>query len=97
MKKVLIAGAMAFTLLATGCATQTVALKGSSAAQPTYTTNQKFFIGGIGQEQSLDVAKICNGAENVAQVQSHQSGKNILLGVLTLGIYTPRTANVYCK
>lgn len=64
---------------------------------PTYSESQTFFVSGIGQEKSVDAAQVCNGAANVAKVQTVQSPKDIVFGLVTFGIYTPRTATVYCK
>lgn len=95
MKKILTVAAVA--ALMTGCATQTTLVNGGSSATPTYVESQKFFVSGIGQEKTVDAAKVCGGASKVAQVESVEEAKDVLFGVVTFGIYTPRTAKVYCK
>jgi hypothetical protein len=97
MKKMMTVFMMTSTMLATGCATQTGLIKKSAPAAPTYTESQKFFVSGIGQEKTLDAAKICGGADKVAQVQSKLEPKDLFFGIITLGIYTPHTAKVYCQ
>lgn len=82
-----------------GCTTQTAQIAGkvTDNIKPTKSVNQHFFIGGIGQQETLNVLEVCGSADKVNQVETVLSGSNLLVGVVTLGIYTPRTANVYCK
>ncbi|EEY3570485.1 serum resistance lipoprotein Bor, partial [Escherichia coli] len=49
------------------------------------------------QEKTVDAAKICGGAENVVKTETQQTFVNGLLGFITLGIYTPLEARVYCS
>ena len=51
----------------------------------------------IGQKKTVDAAKICGGAENVVKTETQQTFVNGLLGFITLGIYTPLEARVYCR
>ena len=85
-----------FALLFSGCATQTFYFNSNSTTTPAKLETQTFFISGLGQEQAMNAAEICGGAFNVAAVESKQNAIDIVLGVLTLGIYTPRSATVYC-
>ena len=50
-----------------------------------------------GQKKTVDAAKICGGAENVVKTETQQTFVNGLLGFITLGIYTPLEARVYCS
>ncbi|MDP3651862.1 MAG: Bor family protein [Rhodoferax sp.] len=81
-----------------GCANQrfNVAGEGSSTA-PKLEDRQSFFISGLGQKQTIDAAKICGGAGKVDTVDVEHTFVDGLLGFFSLGIYTPRTARVYCK
>lgn len=97
MKKLLTTIVFGSALLASGCATQTASLQPSQAAAPTSTESHPFWVSGIGQEKTVDAAAICGGASKVAKVQTTQTEKEVLLSVVTFGIYTPRTAKVYCK
>jgi len=81
----------------TGCATQTYNINGDTTALPTQEKSQAFFLQGIGQQKNMNAADICGGAENIIKVESEETFINILLRVVTFGIYTPRTARVYCK
>ena len=47
-------------------------------------------------EETVDAAKICGGAENVVKTETQQTFIG-LLGFITLGIYTPLEARVYCS
>ena len=87
--------ATALALLITGCAqpTFTVQNKPRSAKE---TITHHFFVSGIGQKKTVDAAKICGGAENVVKTETQQTFVNGLLGFITLGIYTPLEARVYC-
>ena len=49
------------------------------------------------QKKTVDAAKICGGAENVVKTETQQTFVNGLLGFITLGIYTPLEARVYCS
>lgn len=97
MKKIITTVLMGSALLASGCATQTALIQPAQQVTPTFSKSQSFFIGGIGQTQSVNAAEVCGGAANVAKVQTIQSPTDVALGVVTFGIYTPRTAKVFCK
>ena len=97
MKKLLTMAVMGSVLLVSGCATQTGLIQPTQNTTPEYTKSQTFFIGGIGQEQTVNAAEVCGGAQNVAKVQTLQEAKDIALGLVTFGICTPRTAKVFCR
>ena len=92
MKKMLLA---ALALLITGCAQQTFTVQNKPAVAPKAICHH-FFVSGIGQK-AVDAAKICGGAENVVKTETQQTFINGLLGFITLGIYTPLEARVYCS
>ena len=95
MKKMLLASALA--LLITGCAQQTFTVQNKPAAvAPKETITHHFFVSGIRQKKTVDATKICGGAENV-KTETQQTFVNGLLGFITLGIYTPLEARVYCS
>lgn len=89
---------VAFIALMTGCATQTYNLAGGAASEvPTKQVSQSFFVEGIGQHKNINAAQICGGVDKVIKVETKAEVTDVLLGIVTLGIYTPRTAKVYCK
>ena len=71
--------------------------KQTAAVAPKETITHHFFVSGIGQKKTVDAAKICGGAENVVKTETQQTFVNGLLGFITLGIYTPLEARVYCS
>lgn len=87
-------------LLLSGCATQSFdinpPLAPTSPEQATVEESQPFFVGGIGQSTLTDAAAICGGADRVARVETELTVLDGLLSSLTGGIYSPRTARVYC-
>ena len=67
-----------------------------AAVAPKETITYHFFVSEL-QKKLVDAAKICGGAENVAKTETQQTFVNGLLGFITLGIYTPLEARVYCS
>ena len=78
------------------CSTDVYCSK-QTGGSSTKTITHHFFVSGIGQKKTVDAAKICGGAENVVKTETQQTFVNGLLGFITLGIYTPLEARVYCS
>ena len=96
MKKCYLATALA--LLITGCSTDVYCSNKPAAVAPKKPLPIiSLFVSGIGQKKTVDAAKICGGAENVVKTETQQTFVNGLLGFITLGIYTPLEARVYCS
>ena len=95
MKKMLLATALA--LLITGCAQQTFTVQNKPAAVAQGNHHPSFLRFWNWAEKTVDAAKICGGAENVVKTETQQTFVNGLLGFITLGIYTPLEARVYCS
>ncbi|KHA61511.1 lipoprotein bor [Vibrio variabilis] len=95
MKKVMIIAAL--SVLATGCAQQTFVMSKEETSKPTTTQSHHFFIDGLAQKKEVDAAGTCGSADKVAKVEVQKTFVNGLLEFVTLGIYTPREARVYCK
>lgn len=96
MKLKTIALSAVLALSVSGCAQQTFTVAGNQG-EKAEETSQTFFISGLGQSKKINAAKVCGGADKVVKVEAQQTFVNSLLGVVTLGIYTPREARVYCK
>jgi len=94
MKKLMMIAFVAVAL--SGCAQQTFRINSGVAEKPTQETKQTFFVNGIGQSKTIDAAQVCGGADKVIRTEVQESGTDVLLRVVTLGIYTPREARVYC-
>ena len=77
------------------CSTDVYCSKQTGSSTRNHITHH-FFVSGIGQKKTVDAAKICGGAENV-KTETQQTFVNGLLGFITLGIYTPLEARVYCS
>lgn len=56
-----------------------------------------FFLSGIAQGEVINPAQVCGGLSRVVKVETETTFTNALLSIITLGIYTPREARVYCK
>ncbi|MBN3561771.1 Bor family protein [Aliamphritea spongicola] len=95
MNKILLA--LTAAAFISGCSTQTFNINGTTQAPPQTEDSQVFFINGIGQEKSTNAAEICGGADKVIKVETQETFVNGFLGFITLGIYTPRDARVYCR
>jgi hypothetical protein len=93
-----VAAILAASLVMAGCANQRFNVSGDVAGtSPKVEDSQTFWLDGIGQAKTVDAAQVCGGAAKVLGVGVEQTGTDVLLGLVTLGIYTPRTARVYCK
>jgi hypothetical protein len=97
MLKQLSAATLTATLLI-GCATVTVRPEGGPRVidRPDYQVTKSYFFWGLSGEHTIDVAAVCK-EKGVEQFQSQLTSMNVFLGVITLGIYTPKTAKVWCK
>ena len=88
--------ATALALLITGCAQQTFTVQNKPAAVTKPSPIISSFLE-LGKKKTVDAAKICGGARNVVKTETQQTFVNGLLGFITLGIYTPLEARVYCS
>ena len=79
------------------CSTDVYCSKQTGSSSTKGNHHLYFFVSGIGQKKTVDAAKICGGAENVVKTETQQTFVNGLLGFITLGIYTPLEARVYCS
>lgn len=95
MKKVLLTAF--FAVLLTGCAQQTFNMDQGISSEPKKEVTHHFFLNGIGQSKTIDAAKVCGGADKVSRVEVQQTFPDVVLGVLTFGIYAPRDARVFCS
>jgi hypothetical protein len=94
MKKLVLVAAAALAL--TGCAVQRFDLQPATQDAAAYNDSQSFWIGGIGQSEEIDAAKVCGGAKKVQRVETQVTAGNVGLTVVTLGIYSPRQIRVFC-
>jgi hypothetical protein len=86
-----------FSVLLSSCSSQIVKVgRDANPPNPAYDKNQAFFIYGIGQTQEIDGRAICK-EKGINRIRTKQTFGNILLTLVTFGIYTPRTTEVYCN
>jgi hypothetical protein len=85
-------------LVATGCYSVTIRPDGGfkMATQPNFEQRQDFYLWGLVGESHIDTAKVCPKS-GPSQMQSQMTFVDGLLGLITLGIYSPETAKVWCK
>lgn len=69
-----------------------------ACGQPTREVSHDFVLAGIGQSETVNASLACHGdLEKVVRVEVQQTPLDGAMAALTLGIYTPRTARVYCN
>ena len=67
------------------------------AATATYDEAQHYFIFRLGQQKNIDAVALCKGIDKVKRVETETTFVNGLLGAITMGIYFPQQARVYCS
>ena len=89
---------LALILSHSACSTVTIKQKGKArlSTEPDYESRKSYFLWGLVGEHSVDAKKIC-GRSAVRQMQAQDTFVDSLLGIITLGIYRPRTAKVWCN
>jgi hypothetical protein len=98
MKRIAALMSIALLMVAlSACSTITIRDKGTGkmATEPSWEESQSFFIYGLVGKHHVDVKQIC-GAKPARQMQAQTTFVDGLLGFITIGIYTPRTAKVWC-
>lgn len=83
-------------LLLAGCSVVSFDVSDEKARNtPHMTGRNDFYIGGVGQEQIIPVMETCrNGISTLKVKYTFIDG---LLAVVTMGIYTPNTYEIYCS
>jgi len=97
MKKILMS--LCIAVLATSCGT--VTFKNSSVnilkdTPPSYEQSKNYFLGGLIGTNNINVEEVCEN-KTAVQFQSVKTPIDILFGVITAGIYSPKTAKVWCQ
>jgi len=99
MKQSIAKIALALTIVAfTGCSTVTMNKNGADklSTNPTYEDSKAYYLGGLIGENHINTKEICQD-KGIKQMQSEQTFLDGLLTVVTLGIYAPHTAKVWCE
>ncbi|MGR6980677.1 Bor family protein [Testudinibacter sp. P27/CKL/0425] len=95
MKKIITV--ISLSLLLSACSQQAFVINNQAISPAVLNKSQSFYVYGVNQTQTISAAEVCGSADKVAKVESQLTFKNWLLGTLTLGIYAPREARVYCN
>ena len=80
------------------CNTVTVVPNGGwrRSGNPTYEERKNYFLAGLIGDHRINVREVCGDREAV-QLQSQDKLGDVLLRIFTIGIYSPRTARVWCQ
>lgn len=86
------------TVLLNACSSVTMRPYGGEkdTSKPTYQSSKDYYWWGLKNEYEINTTDICQG-RRVMQMQSVSTLSDWLLQTLTLGIYFPRTAKVWCE
>ncbi len=100
MKKIIVA--VVALVMVSSCATQTFLVDKNikrevPSSNPHFSKWSHFFLSGIGQDDVQNAAQLCQESGGVSFVEAKQTVGQVLVNIATLGIYTPRTMNIYCK
>lgn len=81
-----------------GCAAITITESGPGdfTYYPHYETTKHFFLWGFIGEHSVNTRAACR-EKRVIQMQTKFTPKDVALAAVTLGLYLPRTARVWCE
>lgn len=94
MKKILI---ICIISILCACSTVNMNFNDTRAARlPTFEGKNQFFFGGIGQEKNIDADIVC-GKRGVNSVKTYYSFADVLVSLITSGIYTPQSYELYCQ
>jgi len=80
------------------CSTVTIRPQGGvkDSSRADYIDSKPFYLGGPIGKHKVDVNEVCEGKE-VTQMQTVTTSSDWFFSVITFGIYTPRTAKVWCE
>lgn len=85
-----------FLLFTYSCGTVTISnSKDKLTREPDYQQRKSFFVFGLVRKHYVNVDEVC-GDKEVVQMQSQYTALDTFLSIVTIGIYTPRTAKVWC-
>ena len=80
------------------CAHQSIHLKNGAtiSSAPSVRITSHFVFWGLWQEKKIDLIEECFG-ENPLLIQEKYSIFNIFFSLITIGIYNPRTSEIWCE
>lgn len=79
------------------CSTTTIRPQGTQVtiSEPSYKASEDFYFWGLMGEYHVHTNEVCK-SKSVQQMQTQFTVPDALLGLVTLGIYSPRTIKVWC-
>jgi hypothetical protein len=88
----------ALVLMLGACSTVTIRPSGNIklTREPNFENQYSFWLWGLVNDHTVDVKQAC-GKKTPVQLQATDTFVDGLVGVVTFGIYTPRTAKVWCE
>ena len=86
------------TSLLASCSTVTIRPQGGTKdrSQADYIDSKPFYFSGLIGKHKVNVNDACEG-NDVTQMQTVTTSSDWLMGIITLFIYAPRTAKVWCE
>jgi hypothetical protein len=86
-----------FVLILNSCSSQIILTgKKTASNKPQYDKSQAFFILGVAQSKEIDGEAICKD-KGINKIRTVQTALDVVFKVITVGIYTPRTMEIYCN
>jgi hypothetical protein len=93
MRRAMLLAAVSCSLALGGCYHVRYQMKAEAVGPPVTAWNH-IFLWGLAGSGSVDVAATCPGG--LARLETKRSFGNLLLSLLTIGIYTPNQVTVWC-
>jgi len=84
-------------VLGVSCSSQTTLYNNSMNQTLTKQGTHHFFVWGIGQIKQENVEQVCGDISKVAKTRTIATLPNLLGSIVTLGLWLPRTYEVYCS
>ena len=85
-------------LINLNCITQNIILKEKigNINEPTLILTNHFIFWGLWQNKKIDLVEECLG-ENPIRIKEKYTFFNIFSSLITMGIYNPRTSEIWCE
>jgi hypothetical protein len=80
------------------CSTITIRPEGTKVLRtdPTYKETEDFYFWGLKNEFHVNAKDACAG-KKIVQMQAQDTAKDTFYTIITLGIYSPRSARIWCE
>ena len=99
LRPLLLAGLLSAATAGPGCSTIEFVRTPDTQTftDPVYSSSKEFFFWGLaGPQHDIYVDRICLGKE-VDQIATTYTASDVALNLLTLGIYSPHSVQVWCR